>query len=207
MSDTNRSREAFRRSPEREHSETKEALSPTETQKHYEYRFNPPMTSYAEATRLADIISKFVRSGEGGVAAERKVTQGGDSQSDFFLKIPKHLVARDVEKMFQALNATGLVKVNISGERYAPNPEDERFVVRLKAGENLVSTVQVGSDGRLVRAGWRVVDGSGNERQFFSAPSSFGLASKGDRIEIIDSINLMDGLGNVMGSVFKIERN
>jgi len=205
MADRPRERREATGADYREEKEISKAQPPVETQKHYEYSFYPLITDGDVADQMAEIVNGYVRSGEGGVKVQVMLAIEGPDGAAFSLHLPKHMLRSDVDKLFSRLNESGLVNINTSSENYTPDKVDERIKIHLKPGEQLVATVHVGADKTLIRAGWRVVDSAGNEQDFFSAPQNFGYAVSGAKIEIIDSISLMDSLSSLMGSVFQIE--
>lgn len=186
--------------------EKRESSPPRETQKHYEYRFEPPIASYEQVKKLAEIVNKYVRDGEGGFAIERAVTADDVAVSSFILKVPKRLLISAVQEMFSRLNETELVKMDVTTETYTPEPVDERMLISLEPGQHLVATVQVGAGGDLVRAGWRILDSDGSETDYFPARASFIGVSTGDKTSQIDAIGIMEGLQTSMNRVFRIKR-
>ncbi len=137
----------------------------------YHYRFTPELSSSSVkllTEKLYDRIAKPQNVPYGFLAkATTARSSNGDSHpgtDSYILEIPNTVPAEQVERIFAELNATGLVSLSISNERY---PRDQRPVIELSRGEKVVARIQANAKHEIVRAGIAVLAEDGIEREFY----------------------------------------
>lgn len=138
----------------------------------YRYIFKPSLPQQAGlelGRRLHAVLSSDQKWAQhlklGFVSAQQAYADSNDGASRCAsLILPIDMPRELVEKIFAALNESGLVSFEISSEDYPQ--QNKKIPIVLGPGENFAARVVANARGKIVKAGYAVLDKNGEEIQF-----------------------------------------